>query len=484
MKYSKPKHFDYNLVVIGAGSAGLVSAYIAAAVKAKVALIEKHKMGGDCLNTGCVPSKALIRSAKFLNDGRRADQFGFIRTTTEFDFSAVMQRVRRIVKEIEPHDSIERYTRLGVECLQGEAKLLSPYQVEVNGRILTTRSIIIASGASPFIPPLPGLDRIDYLTSENLWDLQELPQRLIVLGGGPIGCEMTQAFARFGSTVTQVEMAERLMIREDPEVSAFISERFEGEGARVLTGHRAKEIRLNDTEKSLVCEYQGREVVIPFDAILIAVGRKANVTGFGLEEIGVQIGDSGTIASDPLLRTNVPNIYCAGDVAGPYQFTHTASHQAWYAAINALFSPLKTFRADYRIIPWVTFTDPEVARVGLNEEETRNQGIDFEVTRYPLSELDRAITDGENQGFIKVITPRGKDRILGATVVGPHAGETLAEFTLAMKHGIGLNKILATIHPYPTLTEGNKALAGLWRKNHAPEKLLNWLEKFHNWRRR
>ncbi len=484
MKYAKPKHFDYNLVVIGAGSAGLVSAYIAAAVKAKVLLIEKHRMGGDCLNTGCVPSKALLRSAKLLNYGRRAKEFGFSRTTTEFDFSEVMARVRRVIKEIEPHDSIERYTQLGVECIKGEAKLLSPYQVEVNGRVLTTRSIIIASGASPFIPPLPGLDRIDYLTSENLWELEELPQRFVVLGGGPIGCEMTQAFARFGSSVTQVEMAERLMIREDPEVSDFISACFQAEGVRVLTGHRAREIRQKGAEKYLICAYQGSEVVIPFDAILIAVGRKANVSGFGLEQLGVRISDSGTIATDPLLRTNIPNIYCAGDVAGPYQFTHTASHQAWYAAVNALFRPLKSFRVDYRVIPWVTFTDPEVARAGLNEEEARNRGIDVEITRYQLSELDRAIAEGENQGFIKVITPRGKDRILGATIVGPHAGESLAEFVLAMKHGIGLNKILATIHPYPTLTEGNKALAGIWRKNHAPEQLLNWLEKFHSWRRR
>ncbi|WP_020675174.1 FAD-dependent oxidoreductase [Geopsychrobacter electrodiphilus] len=482
-RFSRPKHFDYNLVVIGAGSAGLVSAYIAAAVKSKVALIEKHKMGGDCLNTGCVPSKALIRSAKMLAYGRRATEFGFKTTNTDFDFAEVMERVQKVVTKVEPHDSVERFTGLGVECISGAARITSPYRVEVNGRTLSTRNIIVATGAAPFVPPIPGLDQVEYLTSDNLWQLRTLPKRLVVLGGGPIGCEMTQAFARFGAEVTQVEMASKIMGREDPDVSAFIRARFEAEGVRVLTGHAAKQVVVKDNEKLLICEHRGEQVEIPFDAILIAVGRKANIKGFGLEELGVQISPRGTIETDPFLRTNFPNILCAGDVAGPYQFTHTAAHQAWYAVVNALFSPFKTFRVDYRVIPWCTFTDPEVARVGMNTTEATEQKLDFEVTVYQLEELDRAIAEGEDDGWIKVITPRGNDKILGATIVGPHAGDLLAEFILAMKHGIGLNKILGTIHPYPTLAEGNKATAGEWKRAHIPVKLLAWVEKFHRWQR-
>jgi pyruvate/2-oxoglutarate dehydrogenase complex dihydrolipoamide dehydrogenase (E3) component/uncharacterized membrane protein YdjX (TVP38/TMEM64 family) len=482
-RYPRPKRFDYNLVVIGAGSAGLVSSYIAAAVKAKVVLIEQHKMGGDCLNTGCVPSKALLRSAKMLAYGRRAREYGFNTTATDFDFAQVMERVRRVVAKVAPHDSVERYTGLGVECLSGEAKITSPYTVAVNGRTLTTRSIILATGAAPFVPPLPGLDRVDYLTSDNLWQLRQLPKRLVVLGGGSIGCEMSQAFARFGAEVTQVEMAPHIMGREDAEVAEFIEARFATEGVRVLTGLAAKEVVVRGEEKVLVCERAGARVELPFDQILVAVGRRARTQGFGLEEIGVIISSRGTIETDPFLRTNFPNILCAGDVAGPYQFTHTAAHQAWYAAVNALFSPFKSFRVDYRVIPWCTFTDPEVARVGLNETEAKEQQLDFEVTRFDLSELDRAIAEGEDDGWIKVITPRGKDKILGATIVGPHAGDLLAEFILAMKHGIGLNQILGTIHPYPTLAEANKAVAGEWKRAHVPEKLLGWVEKFHVWRR-
>jgi pyruvate/2-oxoglutarate dehydrogenase complex dihydrolipoamide dehydrogenase (E3) component len=470
-------------VVIGAGSAGLVSSYIAAAVKAKVALIEKHKMGGDCLNTGCVPSKALIRSAKMLAYGRRAAEFGLNQAEAKVDFAAVMERVQRVISKVEPHDSIERYTSLGVECLTGEARITSPYTVEVNGRVLTTRSIIIATGASPFVPPIPGLKEAGYLTSDTLWELRDKPDRLVVLGGGPIGAEMTQAFARLGCQVTQVEMAPRLMIREDPEVSALIHELFEAEGVRVLTGHAAKQVVIEDGEKMLLCEHQGAPVRIPFDQIIVAVGRKPNVTGFGLEELGVRLSERGTIDADPFLRTNLPNILCAGDVAGPYQFTHTASHQAWYAAVNALFSPFKSFAVDYRVIPWCTFTDPEVARVGLSEEEARQQTVPFEVTRYPLDDLDRAIADSEAHGWVKVLTVPGKDKILGVTIVGPHAGDLLAEYVLAMKHGIGLNKILGTIHVYPTLAEANKLAAGVWKREHAPQKLLAWVEKFHAWRR-
>jgi dihydrolipoamide dehydrogenase len=482
-QFPKPQRFDYNLVVIGAGSAGLVSAYIAAAVKAKVALIEKDKMGGDCLNTGCVPSKALIRSAKMLSYRRRAEEFGLKKGRIDIDFAKVMDRVQSVVKQVEPHDSIERYTGLGVECISGAATITSPYTVEVNGRVLTTRSIIIATGASPFVPPIPGLAEAGFLTSDSLWDIREKPQRLVVLGGGPIGAEMTQAFTRLGCQVTQVEMSERIMSREDPEVSELIKQRFEAEGAKVLTSHTAREVVVEDGEKLLVAEHNGEQVRIPFDRILVAVGRKPNIEGFGLEELGVRISSRGTLETDALLRTNYPNILCAGDVAGPYQFTHTAGHQAWYAAVNALFGDFKSFKVDYRVIPWATFTDPEVARVGLSESEARAQGLAFEVTRYGLDDLDRAIAEGETDGWVKIITRKGTDKILGVTIVGSHAGDLLAEYVLAMKQGIGLNKILGTIHTYPTLAEANKMAAGAWKKAHAPERLLRWVERFHRWRR-
>ncbi len=482
--HRKPRRFDYNLVVIGAGSAGLVCSYIAAAVKAKVALIEKDKLGGDCLNTGCVPSKALIRSAKMLTYAKRAREFGFEMAEVDFDFAAVMERVQQVVKKVEPHDSAERYTGLGVEVIAGKAEITSPWSVEVNGRTLITRSIIIATGARPFVPPIKGLEQIDYLTSDNVWDLRELPRKLVVLGGGPIGCELTQAFARFGSQVTQIEMLPRIMSREDPEVSKFIQQKFEREGISVLTGHAAKEVILVDGQAVLVCEHQGDTVEVEFSHLLVAVGRQANVAGFGLEELGVRLSERGTVAVDPLLATNVPNIFCAGDVAGPYQFTHAASHQAWYATVNALFGSFKSFKVDYRVIPWATFTDAEVARVGLSETEATERKIAFEVTRYGVDDLDRAIADSEAYGWVKVLTKPGSDKILGVTIVGHHAGDLLAEYVLAMKHNLGLNKILGTIHIYPTLAEMNKLAAGVWKKEHAPKKLLQWVERFHAWRRK
>lgn len=481
--HPRPDKFDYNLVVIGAGSAGLVTAYIAATVKAKVALVEKDKMGGDCLNTGCVPSKALIRSAKMVSYAKRAGEFGFRSADVDYDFSDVMDRVHHIVKRVEPHDSVERYTGLGVECIKGEARILSPFTVQVDGRALTTKNIVIATGARPFVPPIPGLDQVRYLTSDNVWELRKLPEKLVVLGGGPIGCELAQAFGRLGSRVTQVEMAPRIMGREDEEVSETVKTRFENEGIRVLTGHRAKEVVVEENSRCLVCDRDGTEVKVDFDEILVAVGRAPNTKGFGLEELGVELSERGTIRTNTLLQTNFPNIYCAGDVAGPYQFTHTAAHQAWYASVNALFGKFKSFKVDYRVIPWATYTEPEVARVGLNELDARASNIDYQVTRYEINDLDRAIADSEAHGFVKVLTRPGTDKILGVTIVGSHAGDIISEFVLAMKNDLGLNKILRTIHIYPTLAEANKYAAGEWKKANKPEKLLNFLGKFHAWSR-
>jgi len=488
-RFPKPARFDRNLVVIGGGSAGLVTAYIAAALKAKVTLVEKHALGGDCLNTGCVPSKALIRSARFLSQVRRAQEFGMRSATADFDFGEVMARVQRVIQAIEPHDSAVRYTGLGVDVAQGTARIVSPWAVEIthrDGRVetLTTRAIVIAAGARPFVPPIPGLADLgptELLTSDNVWQLRQRPERLVVLGGGPMGSELTQAFARLGSRVTQVEMLPRILVREDPDVSELVAARFRAEGVTVLTGHKALRVQCGGQQKVLVVEIDGREKPIPFDAILVAVGRTANLTGYGLEELGVTTGR--TVEVNGYLQTNIPNIYAAGDVAGPYQFTHTAAHQAWYAAVNALFTPFKTFSADYRVIPWATFVEPEVARVGLNELEAKEKNIPCEVTVFGLDELDRAIADSEANGFVKVLTVPGKDRILGVTIVGEHAGDLLAEYVLAMKHGLGLNKILGTIHTYPTLAEANKYAAGQWRRAHAPQALLAWAERFHAWRR-
>jgi pyruvate/2-oxoglutarate dehydrogenase complex dihydrolipoamide dehydrogenase (E3) component/uncharacterized membrane protein YdjX (TVP38/TMEM64 family) len=488
-KWTKPAKYDRNMVVIGAGAAGLVSSYIAAAVKAKVTLVEAHKMGGDCLNFGCVPSKAIIKSAKLAHQMRHADKYGLHATTPTFSFKAVMARVHEIIKAIEPHDSVERYTGLGVDVIQGYAKIIDPWTVEIKHNSgetsrLTTRSIVIAAGAQPVVPPLPGIETSGYLTSDTLWDefakRDELPKRLVVLGGGPIGSELAQAFARLGSQVTQVELGDRIMVREDPEISAMAMDSMRADGVNILTQHKAVRFERRGEQKILITEHQGNTVEIEFDDVICAVGRKARLSGYGLEDIGVETNR--TVVTNEYLETLYPNIFAAGDVAGPYQFTHVAAHQAWYASVNALFGHFKKFKADYSVIPWTTFTDPEVARVGLNEQDAKEQGVAYEVTRYGIDDLDRAIADSEAHGVVKVLTVPGKDKILGVTIAGVHAGDLLAEFVLAMKHGLGLNKILGTIHTYPTLAEANKYAAGEWKRAHAPEKLLVWLGKYHAWR--
>ncbi|WP_417501377.1 FAD-dependent oxidoreductase [Marinobacter sp.] len=486
--WQKPESFDYNLLVIGGGSAGLVSAYIAAAVKAKVALIEKHKLGGDCLNTGCVPSKALIRSAKAADTMRHANRYGLESVPVKGSFKNIMNRVKDVVAKIEPHDSPERYQKLGVDCIFGEASFISPWELEVkhnDGRTerLTARSIVVATGGKPAMPPIPGLADMNPLTSDNLWDLEEQPQRLLVLGGGPIGSELAHAFARLGTQVTQVERDDRLLAKEDLDVSEVVKKQFEADGIDLRLNHAATKFCTEDGEKVAYCDHKGQQVRIPFDQVLVAVGRSANTAGLNLNRIGIEPLPNGTVPVEDDMSLRYPNVFACGDVAGPYQFTHAASHQAWYAAVNGLFGQFKRFKVDYRVMPWVTFTSPEVARVGLSEAEAKEQGVAYELTRFGLDDLDRAIADSDDYGFIKVLTPPGKDKILGAVVVGAHAAEILAEFTLAMKHGLGLNKILGTIHPYPTWNESAKYAAGEWKRANAPETILRLLEKLHGWRR-
>ncbi|AZZ45131.1 pyridine nucleotide-disulfide oxidoreductase [Pseudomonadaceae bacterium SI-3] len=482
--WEKPRRFDRNLVVIGAGSGGLVSAYIAAAVKAKVTLIEKHRMGGDCLNTGCVPSKALIRSARLANELKKAEQLGFKPIEGEVDFAAVMQRIQRVIATIAPHDSVQRYTELGVEVIEGTARITSPWTVEVNGQRLNTRAIVIATGAGPKVPDIPGIDQVAPLTSDTVWALREQPKRLLVLGGGPIGCELAQAFQRLGCQVILVQRNERLLPREDSDASAAVLAGLRKDGVDVRLQHRAERFDAIDGERQVVCRDLSLdgEVVIEFDQLLVALGRAANIQGFGVEELQLQVRENGTLATDEYLATRFPNIYAVGDVTGPFQFTHVSSHQAWYGAVNGLFGGFKRFKVDYRVIPWATFTDPEVAHVGLNEQQAKAQGIAYEVTRFGMDDLDRAIADEAAYGYIKVLTVPGKDRILGATIVGKHAGDLITEYVSAMKHGLGLNKILGTIHIYPTLAEANKSVAGEWKRTHAPATVLRWLARFHRWR--
>ncbi|MGO3407232.1 FAD-dependent oxidoreductase [Marinomonas sp.] len=488
--FTKPKSFDRNLIVIGGGAGGLVSAYIAAAVKSKVTLIEAHKMGGDCLNYGCIPSKAIIKSAKIAQQMRHAKNYGLENVEPTFSFKKVMARVHDVISKVEPHDSVERYTELGVDVVQGYAKIIDPWTVEIQlndggTQRLTARSIILATGARPFVPPLPGLDDVGYYTSDTLWGefakFDEPPKRLVVLGGGPIGSELAQSFARLGSNVTQVERSDRIMVREDEEVSALVQESMIADGVNILTSHNALRCEKEGDIKRLIVEKDGVESVIEFDALLCAVGRQARLEGYGLENLGVETNR--TIVTNDYLETLFPNIFAVGDVAGPYQFTHVAAHQAWFAAVNALFGTFKKFRADYRVIPWATFVDPEVARVGLSEQDAKEQGIEYEMVRYGLDDLDRAIAESATKGFVKVLTVPGKDKILGVTIVGEHSGELLAEFVLAMKHGLGLNKILGTIHTYPTWAESNKYAAGEWKRAHTPERILEWIEKYHTWRR-
>ena len=483
-KKIKPKKYDYDMIAIGGGAAGLVTSYITAAVKAKGAIIEKSKMGGDCLNTGCVPSKALIRAAHLVYDTKQSYKFGIRTTDVKVDFEQVMKRVQEVIKKIEPHDSIERYTDLGVDCLVGSAKIISPWQVKVNDKIISARNITLASGAEPFVPKIPGIEDVEYLTSDNLWHLKKLPKSLLILGAGPIGCELAQSFSRLGSKVTIVEMLNRIMAVEDPDVSEVIFNQFREENIDLKLGYKAISFEKNNSKKILICQKNGEEIKIEFESILIAVGRKPRVKGYGLEELGIELRKNGTIKVNEYLQTKYPNIFACGDVTGPYQFTHVASHQAWYCAVNGLFGGFKKFKVDYSVIPWCTYTDPEVATVGITEKSAKKQKISFEVTKYHLDDLDRAIADGNVKGFVKVLTVPGSDKIIGATIVGSQASNLIIEFVSAMKSNVGLNKILGSIHVYPSMGEANKFAAGVWKKSHSPNVILKFLEKYFRYKRK
>ena len=482
-KYQRPDKFDYNVIAIGGGAAGLVTSYIAAAVKAKALLIEKHRMGGDCLNTGCVPSKALIKTAKVLHSIRTHEKYGLSSASCKFSFSDVMERVDDIIRKIEPHDSVERYTELGVDCVNGTARVIDPFRVQVDDKIYTTRNIVIATGAKPIVPNVPGLAEVSYYTSDTIWQIREQPKRLLVIGGGPVGCELGQAFQRLGTQVTIVQRNSRLLVKENTEVSKYIADQLTKEGVQLLLSHELSGFDNIEGEFMAICRGAQGETHLAFDAILFALGREANTRGFGLEELSIGLREDGTLETDEFLRTKYQNIFACGDVTGPFQLTHASAHQAWYASVNALFQPFKKYTADYRVIPRVTFTDPEVAHVGLTAKEAEQHSIQVSSYTYGLDDLDRAITESEAQGFVTVLTKINTDEIVGATIVGANAGEYLSEFTLAMKYKIGLNKILGTVHPYPTFSEANKYTAGIWKKAEKPEKLLGWVQRFHAWRR-
>ncbi len=489
---SKPARYDRNLIVIGAGAAGLVTAYIAAATRAKVTLVEAGRMGGECLNTGCVPSKALIRSARLAQQIRQAADFGLSGAEPVVDWHRVMQRVQDVVQTIAPHDSVERYTALGVEVLQGQARLLDPWTVEVtlhdgSTQRLTTRAIVLATGARPVMPAIPGIEDTDYVTSETLWDalarLETPPRRLLVLGGGPMGCELAQALQRLGSDVTLLEQGPRLLPREDEDVAAFARQTLERDGVGVLTGRRALRFERAGATQRLWLEHDATKVeeTIEFDALLCATGRRPRLEGMGLEEIGIVAQP--TLQSNDYLQTVWPHIYVAGDVASPIPTTPVAAHQAWYATVNALFGSLHRFKVDYRVVPQAIYLDPEIARVGLSEEQARRQGVAYELTRLELGALDRAVTDGATAGYVKVLTVPGKDRILGVTVVADHGADLLAQFTLAMRNGLGLSQLLRTLHAYPSMSELSRQLAGQWQRDHMPRWLLPWMAHYHRWRR-
>lgn len=474
---TRPRRFDRNLVVIGAGTGGLIAALVAAKAGAKITLVEAADMGGDCLNTGCVPSKALIHAARLAAHAREAAAMGLVAPPGEIDTQAAMRHVRTAIETVAPHDSQARYEGFGVDVRRGRARIVSPWSVDVAGQTLTTRAIVIATGSEPTTPAIPGLD--DYLTSETFWRLERLPRRLLILGGGPIACELAQACARLGVAVTIVQRAPRLLEREDDDVSALVRDRLAREGVRVLTDAAA----IRADADTLHVRHDGAEREIGFDRILLATGRRPRTAGLGLEALGIPLAGDGTIDTNAYLQTLHPSVYACGDVAGPWQFTHAAAHQAWHASINALFGSLHRIRPGRAVMPFVTYTDPEIARAGLNRRQAQARGIAVDVARHDLRDLDRAIVDDARDGFVEFLTPPGNDRILGVTIAAPRAGEMLAEIVLAMQQGIGLKRLFGAIHAYPTYAEANRDAAGAWRTAHAPAWALAASSRYLRWRR-
>jgi pyruvate/2-oxoglutarate dehydrogenase complex dihydrolipoamide dehydrogenase (E3) component len=476
-----PGDKPYNVVVIGAGTAGLVTAAGTAGLGGRVALIERHKMGGDCLNYGCVPSKALIRSSRVAALLRRADRFGFDPAALQVDYARVAGRMRALRARIAPNDSVERFTGLGVEVVLGAARFESSGSVRVGDRVLRARHFVIAAGGRAAVPSIPGLQEAGFQTNETIFELDRLPRRLAVLGGGPIGCELAQALGRLGAEITLIDRGAHLLHREDAEVVIPLERTLEAEGIRLQHQTSVREVlRGPDRVKRLRLETPGGDQELGVDEILVAAGRQPNVEDLDLERAGVAYDRRG-IRINEYLQTSQPHIFALGDVAGPYQFTHFADYQARLIVRNILMSGLPSqfkAKADYTVVPWCTFTDPEVARVGLNEQAAERQGIAYDRFVFPFAELDRAILDSADQGFVKVLTARGTDRILGATIVGEAAGELIHELTLAMWKKVGLATLSGMIHVYPTVSQALQRVADAYNRTRLTgraRKLFSWL---------
>ncbi|KGO34500.1 MAG: mercuric reductase [Desulfoprunum sp.] len=473
----------YNLVVIGAGTAGLVCAAGAAGLGARVALIERHLMGGDCLNVGCVPSKALIRASRACHDARHGGEFGVVGgEQSSVDFPRIMARMRRLRADLSRHDSARRFQdELGVDVFIGEGRFVGPQAIEVDGRQLLFARAAVCTGARAAAPPIPGLAEAGYLTNETVFSLTALPPRLAVIGGGPIGCELAQAFARFGSRVSLIQHGPQLLGREDADAAAIIETVFGREGVDLLLGAKVLEV-VTEEEDRIVRVERGEGIVeLRVDAILVGVGRSPNLEGLKLERGGI-IYDRSGVRVDDRLRTSNPRVYAAGDICSPFKFTHTADAQARILIANALFPGRQ--KASALVVPWCTYTDPEIAHVGLSEREAERKGIKITTMTVPLASVDRAVIDGETEGFARVHLRRGSDQILGATVVARHAGEMLGELTLAITGGLGLAAIGRTIHPYPTQAEAIRKLADAWNRNRLTPWLQRLLGGWLQWRRR
>jgi len=481
----------YNIVVIGAGTAGLITAVVAASLGAKVALIEQHLMGGDCLNVGCVPSKGVIRAARAWADLRRATDFGLhVPPGVTYDFGAVMARMRKLRARISANDSAQRYAKLGVDVYLGSGRFTGPTTVQVEGpsghRTLTFVKAAVCTGARASAPPIPGLQETGYLTNETVFSLTELPRRLGVIGAGPIGCELAQSFARFGSQVSLIEAMHGIMPNEDRDAAEIVEQQMIRDGVTLLCCGKDLRVQKSDGGKRLIVDSHGRHYDVTVDDILVGTGRTPNVDGIGLEAAGVEYDKHGITVNARLQTTN-PSIYAAGDVCSRYKFTHAADAMAQIVIQNALFPHpfgLGYASVDSLVMPWCTFTEPEVAHVGMYEKEAQEKGLDVETYTYKLDEVDRAILDGEDEGFARVHIQKGTEKILGATIVAAHAGEMISEFSVAMKTGAGAKAIAGTIHPYPTQAEVNKKVINLWRKAHFTQRTKDFLIKLFAWMRR